>query len=69
MKKLFIATLFLCLSIGFSLAQPRPQFTLEQVMSAPFPSDLVAAPVGGSVAWVQIAKGSRNIWVASPPDY
>ena len=44
-------------------------FTLEQVMSAPFPSGLVAAPVGGSVAWVQIAKGSRNIWVASPPEY
>jgi len=38
-------------------------------MSAPFPSDLVAAPVGGSVAWVQIAKGARNIWVASPPEY
>src|SRR5947207_14364894 len=38
-------------------------------MSAPFPSDLVAAPVGGSVAWVQIAKGARNIWIASPPDY
>ena len=38
-------------------------------MSAPFPSNLVAAPVGGSVAWVQIAKGSRNIWVASPPEF
>lgn len=38
-------------------------------MSAPFPSNLVAAPVGGNVAWVQIAKGVRNIWVASPPAY
>ncbi len=69
MKKLLVAALFLYLSIGFSLAQTQPQFTLEQVMSAPFPSDLVAAPVGGSVAWVQIAKGVRNVWVASPPDY
>lgn len=69
MKRLFIATLFLCFSVGFSLAQPQQQFTLEQVMSAPFPSNLVAAPVGGSVAWVQIAKGVRNIWVASPPAY
>lgn len=69
MKRLPIATLFLCFSIGFSLAQAQKQFTLEQVMSAPFPSDLVAAPVGGGVAWVQIAKGARNIWVASPPDY
>ena len=67
MKRLLIATI--CFSIGFSLAQAQKQFTLEQVMSAPFPSDLVAAPVGGGVAWVQIAKGVRNIWIASPPDY
>ena len=38
-------------------------------MSAPFPEDLVAAPTGGSVAWRMDARGSRNIWVASPPDY
>jgi dipeptidyl aminopeptidase/acylaminoacyl peptidase len=69
LKKLLSAILFLCFSIGFALAQAQQQFTLEQVMSAPFPSGLVAAPVGGSVAWVQIAKGSRNIWIASPPTY
>ena len=38
-------------------------------MSAPFPSDLVAAPAGGKVAWVFDARGVRNIWVAEPPDY
>jgi dipeptidyl aminopeptidase/acylaminoacyl peptidase len=70
--KRLIAFLFLSISIispsAFAQKQQR-EFTLEQVMSAPFPSELVAAPVGGSVAWVQIAKGVRNIWVASPPDY
>lgn len=72
MNKLFIATLLLCLSVGSLLVKAQDEvkpFTLEQVMSAAFPSGLVAAPVGGSVAWVQIAKGSRNIWVASPPEY
>lgn len=71
MKKLLIATVFSCLICLplVSAQQPVKKFTLEQVMSAPFPSNLVAAPVGGSVAWVQIAKGSRNIWVASPPAY
>jgi dipeptidyl aminopeptidase/acylaminoacyl peptidase len=49
-------------------AQQEP-FTLEQVMSAPFPSELVAAPTGGKVAWVFDARGVRNIWVAEPPDY
>ena len=41
-------------------------FTLEQVLSAPFPSDLVAAPANGKFAWVYNAKGQRNIWIAGP---
>ena len=49
-------------------AQEAP-FTLEQVMSAPFPSDLSAAPSGGAVAWVQNDRGVRNLWVAEPPEY
>src|SRR3989442_9856206 len=44
-------------------------FTLEQVMSAPFPEALVAAPTGGAVAWVFNDRGARNIWIAAPPDY
>ena len=52
-----------------AVAVPRP-FTLEQVMSAPFPSELTAAPAGSKVAWVFNAQGARNIWVAeaSPDD-
>jgi dipeptidyl aminopeptidase/acylaminoacyl peptidase len=53
---------------ALAAAQQAP-FTIEQVMSAPFPSDLVAAPTGGKVAWVFNARGVRNIWVAEPPDY
>jgi dipeptidyl aminopeptidase/acylaminoacyl peptidase len=48
---------------------PRGAFTLEQVMSAPFPSDLTAAHVGGAVAWVFDTRGARNVWIAEPPDY
>ena len=44
-------------------------FTLEQALSNPFPESLVAAPAGGSVAWEMNARGARNVWVASPPDY
>lgn len=43
--------------------------SLEQVLSAPFPSDLVAAPRGDKVAWVFNAKGVRNLWVASAPSF
>jgi dipeptidyl aminopeptidase/acylaminoacyl peptidase len=44
-------------------------FTLDQIMSAPFASDLVAAPTGGKVAWVFNEHGSRNVWVAEAPAY
>jgi dipeptidyl aminopeptidase/acylaminoacyl peptidase len=45
---------------------PDTKFSLQQVMSAPFVSDLSAAPAGGRVAWVANVKGARNIWVAHP---
>ncbi len=50
-------------------AAAQERFTLEQVMSSPFPSDLVVAPAGAKVAWVFNARGVRNIWVAEGPDY
>jgi len=54
---------------GTPVFAQRAPFTLEQVMNAPFPSGIVAAPAGGKVAWVYDARGVRNIWVAEPPDY
>ncbi|MGA2095742.1 MAG: prolyl oligopeptidase family serine peptidase [Candidatus Acidiferrum sp.] len=45
-------------------AQKAP--TLEQFLSAPFPTELTAAPAKGRVAWVFNARGARNLWVAEP---
>ena len=48
-------------------AGPHPAgFTLSDVMQAPYPYDMVAAPTGSAVAWVFDAKGCRNIWIADP---
>ena len=48
-------------------AQTHPAaFTLNDVMQAPFASDMLAAPTGTAVAWVFNAKGCSNIWVADP---
>jgi dipeptidyl aminopeptidase/acylaminoacyl peptidase len=44
-------------------------FTLEQVLSAPFPSELTASPSGNRVAWVLNERGARNVWIASAPDW
>jgi len=62
---------YLTLALLAPAALPAQQstFTVEQVMSAPFPDELTAAPAGGSVAWVFNTRGARNIWVAAPPDY
>ena len=56
-------------ALAFAAAAAGASFTLEQVLSAPFPSSPVAAPAGGKVAWVLNARGVRNIWVAETPDY
>src|SRR5262249_54227842 len=59
----YLCVLLVC---GCAAAQ---QFTLDQVLSAPFPSDLTASPVGDKVAWASNVKGVRNIRVAEPPAY
>ena len=58
----------LLLGLTTSLRAQSP-FTLEQVLSSPFSSELVAAQHGSRVAWVFDAKGVRNVWVADGPDF
>jgi len=61
------------IALGLLLASLLPaapaKFTLEQVLSAPFPTDLISSSKGGAVAWVLDQNGARNIWVAEAPDY
>jgi dipeptidyl aminopeptidase/acylaminoacyl peptidase len=64
---LFIFTCIFFLQIDLISAQ-QP-FTLEQVLSAPFPSDLTAAKDVPRIAWVFDEQGRRNIYVAEAPDF
>ncbi len=64
MRKQYFLLIFLFLS-----SKTFAQFTIEQVLSAPFPTELRASPVGNKVAWVFNQQGSRNIFVAEAPDY
>jgi len=52
-----------------SLCAQQQSFMLEQVMSAPFPSDLAVAKSAPRVAWVFDEQGKRNIYVAEAPDF
>ncbi|MDQ2930136.1 MAG: prolyl oligopeptidase family serine peptidase [Gemmatimonadota bacterium] len=57
------------LAVALPCAAQGKQPTLEELLSAPFPDGLVASPAGGAVAWSFDEVGSRNVWVARPPDY
>src|SRR5690349_15761056 len=61
-------TLLAVLAGGAASVCAQSSFTLEQVMSAPFPTALVVS-ANGKIAWVYDARGVRNIWVAEPPEY
>lgn len=52
-----------CLPFAVLAQQP---FTLQQVLSAPYATELTPAPVGERFAWVEDAEGRHNLWVAGP---
>jgi dipeptidyl aminopeptidase/acylaminoacyl peptidase len=63
---------FFPLLLAVSLRVEAQSFTLEEILSSPFPADLVAAPNPGKVgafAWTQNDRGLRSLWVAQAPDY
>ncbi|UCC40318.1 MAG: S9 family peptidase [Candidatus Aminicenantes bacterium] len=61
-----------CILIIFSTAvqaSSKRTFTLLEVLSPPFPSNLVSAKKADRIAWVFHSKGERNVWTAAAPDF
>jgi dipeptidyl aminopeptidase/acylaminoacyl peptidase len=50
-------------------ASAQTPFTLEQVLSAPFPENLTAAKSANRIAWTFNQEGKRNVWVAEAPQF
>ena len=67
--RLSLATLTLLFAFVSPCGAQGGGFTLEQVLSSPFPSDLVGARRGQRVAWTFDAEGRRNVWVAEGPQF
>jgi dipeptidyl aminopeptidase/acylaminoacyl peptidase len=59
----------LAISLLVAVSVCAATFSLEQVLSPAFPSELTASPAGSRVAWVLDAAGKRNIWVAQAPSW
>lgn len=61
--------LVLILFFAACSVQAQERFTLEQLLSAPFPDNLVASKIGNRIAWTLDEQGKRNIWVAEGPEF
>jgi len=67
-RPLYFLLLLSLIIVSASVARGNG-FTLEQVLSSPFPSDLIASKSGDRIAWVFDYLGKRNIWVAEAPAF
>ena len=63
-KALFTLLVFASMASAFAQS-----FSIKSVLSYPFPSQLVASPVGSKIAWAANEQGKRNIYTAEAPDY
>lgn len=64
MKKICTSLCLLLLSL-----QVFAQFSLEQILNSPFPTELKASPSGNKIVWVFNQQGSRNVFIAEGPDF
>jgi dipeptidyl aminopeptidase/acylaminoacyl peptidase len=70
MKNSKALTALLCVVLCASFVSAQSSgFTLEQVMSSPFPSDLTVAREAGRIAWTFDNQGERNVWTADAPSF
>jgi dipeptidyl aminopeptidase/acylaminoacyl peptidase len=65
----YIFSILVVWTACLSAAQTAPSFSLEQVMSSPFPTNLVVAQQTGRIAWLFASKGEHNVWVADAPNF
>ncbi|HVS82701.1 MAG TPA: prolyl oligopeptidase family serine peptidase [Pyrinomonadaceae bacterium] len=68
-RPLLFLPLAIALLVTVTARIDAQSFTLEQVMSSPFPSELTVSKRGDKVAWAFDAEGKRNIWIAEAPAF
>ena len=67
-RKAFIVILIVTAG-GALRAQQSAPLTIPQVLSYPYPGELVAAPSGARIAWTLKELGVRSIWSAAAPEW
>jgi dipeptidyl aminopeptidase/acylaminoacyl peptidase len=62
----FVVSVAILVFTTVGSGQQPAALSIDTLMATPFPTDLVAAPAGGAVAWVSSNSGVHNILVAEP---
>src|SRR6266446_10769258 len=57
------------LTVTSASQAPKPSFTVDQILGFPSPENLIASPVGSTIAWTFNERGVRNIYVADAPRF
>src|SRR5438105_13796266 len=64
--------ILLSLPLAASSAQQNTApvaFTVDQILGFPSPENLVASPMGSTIAWTFNERGVRNIYIAEGPAF
>jgi dipeptidyl aminopeptidase/acylaminoacyl peptidase len=64
MTRRYLSSLLVACLSAIVPAASAQSFTLQQVMSGTFNSELQAAPSGSLVVWMANQEGKRNVWIA-----
>ncbi len=66
----FLGALWLICIAAVCSAQNSPaSLSLQQILSSPFPTNLISSAQSGRIAWVFSLRGDRNVWVADAPNF
>ena len=68
-RRVLAAHALVLLAAPMPAVAQRAAFTLDQVKSYPFPTELTAAATGSRIAWAFDERGARNLWVAEGPEF
>lgn len=64
-----MAFLALTMSVIFNCPVRAQAFSLEDVLSAPYPEHLIAARDGDRIAWIETQRGARSVFTAAAPAF
>ena len=59
----------LALLLAWAYPSAAQDFSIEDVLSPPFPVEMVSAKDVDRIAWISFERGMRNVFTAAAPDF